>query len=304
MVDVGEIRGVEVERWSFSRRQREVSACVASGIVVTLGISRKREARFAFRDMGDRILRKGLKILEHLASSRDGASAMELCGLIGVHKTSIYRYLATLTECGYVRKESSGRYVIDTKLLALGSEMLQRMPLRETAHPFLVELSEATSKTTHLSVLDGLEIIYLDKVEGPKTLPLVSRIGGRAPAHCTGVGKALLSALPTPVAETLLQSAELEPHTNTTIVDPQALLAELARIRDRGYAIDSGEHEPYIRCYGAPVSGYGGRTVAAISITGLIDDFADPSTREELLDHLKRAAAGISNALGSGSPLA
>jgi IclR family KDG regulon transcriptional repressor len=254
--------------------------------------------------MGDRILRKGLKILEHLASSRDGASAMELCELIGVHKTSIYRYLATLKECGYVRKESSGQYVLDTKILQLGSEILQRMPLRETAHPFLVELSEATSKTTHLSVLDELEVIYLDKVEGPKTLPIISRIGSRAPAHCTGVGKALLSTLPTSVVETLLQSATLESYTDATIVDPKALLEELAKTRDRGYAIDEGEHELYVRCFAAPISGYGGRAVAAISITGLIDDFEDPSTRVELLDHLKQAAAGISNALGSGSPSA
>ena len=252
--------------------------------------------------MSDRILRKGLIILEHLASSHDGASAIELCELVGVHKTSIYRYLATLTECGYVRKESSGRYVLDTKILALGSEMLQRMPLREVAHPFLVELSGATSKTTHLAVLDGLEIIYLDKVEGPKTLPILSRVGNRAPAHCTGIGKALLSVLPISVAETLLQSSTLESHTDATIIDPQVLLEELARTRERGYAVDKGEHELYVRCFAAPVCDYGGRAVAAISITGLIDDFEDPSTRADLLHHLKRAAVGISNALGSGSP--
>jgi len=251
--------------------------------------------------MSDRILRKALKILEHLAFSRGGASAMELCGLIGVHKTSIYRYLATLTECGYVRKDSSGHYVLDTMILTLGSEMLQRMPLREIAHPFLVELSDATRKTTHLSVLDGLEIIYIDKVEGQRTLPIVSRIGSRAPAHCTGVGKALLGALPTSVVETLLQSAPLESYTDTTIVDPQALLEELRETRERGYAVDEGEHEPYVRCFAAPIPGYGGWAAAAISITGLIDDFEDPSARAELLTHLKRAVAGISKALGSGT---
>jgi len=252
-----------------------------------------------FRDMGNRILRKGLLILEHLASSRNAVSVMELCELVGVHKTSIYRYLATLTECGYVRKATSGYYTLDMKILELGSEMLKRLPLRETAHQFLVELSEATSKTAHLAVLDGLDVIYLDKVESQKTLPIISRIGSRAPAHCTAVGKALLSVLPTPILETLLQSAKLEPYTETTIVDPQGLLEELARTRDRGYACDEGEHEPYVRCFAAPVSGYGGQTIAAISITGLIDDFEEPSARLELLDHLRRTAASTSNALGS-----
>jgi DNA-binding IclR family transcriptional regulator len=245
-----------------------------------------------------KILEKGLKLLEELAQSAEGKSAVELAELLGIHKTSVYRYLNTLLEMGYIRTDGNGAYHLGNKILELGSHMLRRMPLREVAHPFLVKLSAETQKTVHLCVLDGAEVVYLDKVESQRSLPIISRIGSRAPAYCTGVGKALLSTLPTDQVLELLKRTPLVKRTENTITDPMKLLDELKLTRERGYAIDDGEHEEGIKCFAAIIKGYGGETVGAISITGLKREFDVTKTAKGLITALKGISAEVSSHLG------
>lgn len=245
-----------------------------------------------------KILEKGLKLLEELAQSAEGKTALELADLLGIHKTSVYRYINTLLEMGYIRTDGNGVYHLGNKILELGSHMLRRMPLRETAHPFLVKLSAETQKTVHLCVLDGPDVVYIDKVESQRSLPIISRIGSRAPAYCTGVGKALLSSLPSDQVVEILRKTPLVKRTETTITDPVQLLEELKQTRDRGYAVDNCEHEEGIKCFAAMIKGYGGETVGAISITGLKREFDDRQQAEKLSEEVKRAAVAISQALG------
>jgi DNA-binding IclR family transcriptional regulator len=126
----------------------------------------------------------------------------------------------------------------------------------------------------------------------------MSRIGSRAPAYCTGVGKALLSSLPTDQVVSLLQGITLEKRTATTITDPIKLLEEIKLGADRGYAIDNGEHEEGIKCFAVPIRGFGGETVGAISITGLKRDFEGSAESEMLVAEIKKIALEISRALG------
>jgi DNA-binding IclR family transcriptional regulator len=225
-------------------------------------------------------------------------TAIELADSLGVHKTTAYRYLNTLLQTGYIQTNGDGLYQLGNKILELGSQMLRRMPLRETAHPFLVKLSAETQKTVHLCVLDGAEVVYLDKVESQRSLPIISRIGSRAPAYCTGVGKALLSSLPTDQVVELLRKSPLTKRTSMTITDPIKLLEDLKLTRERGYAIDNGEHEEGIKCFAASIKGYGGETVGAISITGLKREFDEPKESEKLANEVITTASAISHALG------
>lgn len=245
-----------------------------------------------------KILEKGLKLLEELAQSAEGMSAVELAESICVHKTSVYRYLNTLLQAGYIQTNGDGRYRLGNKILEIGSQLLRRMPLRETAHPFLVKLSAETQKTVHLCVLDEAEVVYLDKVESQRSLPMMSRIGSRAPAYCTGVGKALLSSLPTNQVVDLLRKSPPTKRTSTTITDPIELLAELRLTKERGYAIDNGEHEDGIKCFTASINEYGGATVGAISITGLKREFDNPAEAEKMIAAVTRTATEVSRALG------
>jgi len=245
-----------------------------------------------------KILEKGLKLLEELAESAEGLTVVELAERIGVHKTSTYRYINSFLDMGYVQSDGDGRYHLGNKILELGSQKLRRMPLRETAHPFLVKLSADTQKTVHLCVLDGHDVIYIDKIESHRTLPIMSRIGSRAPAYCTGVGKALLSVLPTDQVVSLLQEAPLKKRTPTTITDPIKLLEEIKTTAERGYAIDNGEHEEGIKCFAAPIKEYGGDVVGAISLTGLKREFDDQKEAERMIATVTKTVTEISRGLG------
>lgn len=245
-----------------------------------------------------KVLAKGLKLLEELATSAQGKTALELADLLGVHKSNVYRYLNTLLEAGYIQSDNHGRYRLGRKILELGSRLLLQMPLRETARPFLLKLSAETEKTVHLCVLDGPEVVYLDKVETQRSLPIMSRIGGRAPAYCTGVGKALLSGLPTEQVVSLLRSFPLLRKTAATITDPLQLLEELKLTAARGYAIDNGEHEEGIKCVAALIRGNGGEIMGAISLTGLRREFDERGELERLGAAVTKTAAEISRALG------
>jgi len=245
-----------------------------------------------------KILAKGLNLLEVLAQSAEGMTAVELADSVGVHKTTAYRYLNTLLQAGYIQKNGDASYHLGNKILELSSQLLRRMPLRETAHPFLVKLSAETQKTVHLCVLDGHDVIYIDKVENQRSLPMISRIGSRAPAYCTGVGKALLSSLPTDQVVSLLQGITLEKRTATTITDSMQLLEELKQTAERGYAIDNGEHEDGIKCFAAPIKEFGGDIAGAISLTGLKREFDSEDVRMMMIEAIKKMGMLISQALG------
>ena len=245
-----------------------------------------------------KILAKGLNLLEELAQSAEGMTAVGLAESIGIHKTSVYRYLNTLLQAGYIQTNGDGRYHLGNKILELGSQLLRRMPLRETAHPFLIELNDDTQMTVHLCVLDRQDVVYIDKIESHRTLPIMSRIGSRAPAYCTGVGKALLSGLPTDQVVSLLREVTLERRTPNTITDPIQLLEEIKLTAERGYAIDNGEHEEGIKCFAAPIKGYGRDIVGAVSLTGLKREFDNPEELKKMITAITKTATEISRALG------
>jgi len=245
-----------------------------------------------------KILEKGLKLLEELAENAEGMTVGELADCIGVHKTNAYRYINSLLDMGYIQTDGDGHYHLGNKILELGSQKLRRMPLRETAHPFLVKLSADTQKTVHLCVLDHQDVVYIDKVESQRSLPIISRIGSRAPAYCTGVGKALLSGLPTDQVVSLLRQFPPVRKTPATITDPIRLLEEIKLTAERDYAIDNGEHEEGIKCFAAPVRGYGGDVVGAVSLTGLKREFGGREESEKMIAAVTKTAMEIASALG------
>jgi len=255
-----------------------------------------KDAFFAMANA--KILEKGLKLLEELAESVEGLTVVELADRIGVHKTSAYRYINSLLDMGYIQSDGDSRYYLGNKILELSSQLLRRMPLRETAHPFLIKLSADTKMTVHLCVLDRQDVVYIDKIESHRTLPIMSRIGSRAPAYCTGVGKALLSGLPTDQVVSLLREVTLEERTPNTITDPIKLLEEIKLTAERGYAIDNGEHEEGIKCLAAPIRGYGGDVVGAISLTGLKRESTEEAESERMVTAVKMTAKRITRALG------
>lgn len=244
---------------------------------------------------GSRVFEKGLEILELIAKTPDGMTINELRESLKLHRTSVYRYLKVLVKTGFVEKRNT-KYVLGSKALELASLYLGRLDVRRIAHPHLVQLAEKLQVTVHLAQLAGPEAIYIDKVETHHSLPLYSRVGRKVPLHCTALGKALLAFSPPERREILLGQLELKPCTNKTITDPERLLLELEEVRQKGYAIDRGEHEEGISCIAAPLFDFAGEVVAAISVTELSRKIL--KNEEVYSKEVRRTAQIISRALG------
>ncbi len=238
-------------------------------------------------------------MIELLADAREGVQASQIARALELHRSSIYRYLTVLLENGYIAKTEEGRYRLGPRVFELASTALGRIELRNVAHPVLIRLCEETDATAHLCRLDGAEVIYLDKVESPRTLPLYSRVGGRAPAYCTGVGKTLLAYLQDEQLERILDETVFERHTTNTLTDREAVRRELAQIRRQGYGFDREEHEEGISCVAVPLFNFAEEVIGSISVTDLkrkIDG------RESLyLERLLAAAQEISGVMGHQS---
>jgi IclR family acetate operon transcriptional repressor len=204
----------------------------------------------------------------------------------------VHRLLAELTGWDVVERTPTG-IRLGMRLFELGQLVPRQRGLLEAAAPFLADLFEATHETVHLAVPDGAEVVYVQKLDGRRGPKVSSRVGGRMPAHCTGVGKALLAFGTAERLETVLD-AGLSRLTPRTIIAPGLLLAELAAIRERGVALEREESSVGITCVAAPVFDADGTAIAAISITGWINRL-DP---DRLAPAVRTAALGVSRVLG------
>jgi IclR family acetate operon transcriptional repressor len=212
---------------------------------------------------------RALQVLQILGSRGAGATLEEVAVAAGLPKSSAHRTLAALRERRFATQQDDGRYLIGPELLRVAFDFYERMDLRVAMRPVLERLHREVNETVHLGVLDGGDVVYLDKLEPSHPIGLNSRIGGRNPAHCTGVGKALLAwTYPTDEAirEWIAERGTLPARTARSITAPDALAREMARIRQDGYARDVEESEQGVRCVAAPLFLGGARPRAAVSI--------------------------------------
>ncbi len=242
-------------------------------------------------------LGKGLDLLAAIAEFDEPVGVTELAERTGRPKSTVHRMLGTMTAMRVVEQVVDGRYAIGLRLFEIGSRAAVRISLRDIAAPELRDLTERLDETSHLGVLDGDEVVYVEKVEGSASIRMSSQVGHRNPLYCTGIGKALLAFAGEEAIEAVCR-AGLATRSKGTITDPTALREDLALTRARGYSIDDEEVEAGLRCVGAPVFSADGETQAAISVAG-------PAMRmgldrcEEIGPELTAAATRIGRALGS-----
>ncbi|QFZ22361.1 IclR family transcriptional regulator [Saccharothrix syringae] len=191
----------------------------------------------------------------------------ELSGVIEVHKSTVLRLLRTLEAHRFVQREGVHHYRLGTALFDLAHRALEERDVRRSAEAALRELNNRTGYTVHLASYEGGEVIYIDKYDSTHPMRMYSRIGRRAPLHCTAVAKVLLADLPEPRRREVARAIDYVPLTANTITAPEAYLAELERVRAAGYAVDNAEHEDFIHCIAAPVRGARGEVVAAVSMS-------------------------------------
>jgi DNA-binding IclR family transcriptional regulator len=221
----------------------------------------------------------------------------QLADTADVHKSTVLRLLRTLEARRFVQRTDARHYRLGVALFDLANRALEDRDVRQCAAPALRRLNELTGHTVHLASHEGGEVVYIDKYDGRHTVRMYSRIGRRAPLHCTAVAKVLLAALPPGERLAVTESMDYPKLTEHTITTPAAYLAELDRVLTAGYALDNAEHEDFIHCAAAPVRAAGGGVVAAVSIS-VPKMVLDTEGLLALVPELLRTAAAASEECG------
>lgn len=243
---------------------------------------------------------RALDIITILSLKKGGLGVTEIANQIDINKSSVYRILSTLVQYGYVEQDAdSGRYKLGYKFLEISSKLLESIDLRTEAQPFLKELESETNEVIHLVVYDQGEVVYIEKLEGNELLRMHSRVGKRAPMHCTSVGKAILAYLPTNDVSTILGDKGMTVHTKHTITDKEILMQELEKIKKCGFAYDLEENEYGITCIAAPIFDHSGNVIAAVSVSGSTIRMTTHRL-EQLQKRMIHVGQQISNRLGYG----
>ncbi|GAB2823142.1 allantoin degradation transcriptional regulator AllR [Actinocorallia aurea] len=235
-----------------------------------------------------RSLERAFELLEHLADAGGEMALTELTERSGLPMPTVYRLMQTLVGHGYARQEASRRYALGPRLIRLG-DSASRL-LGTWARPVLAALVDDLGETANMAVLEGDEVVYVAQVPSRHAMRMFTEVGRRVLPHCTGVGKALLSQLPEQVAREIVGRTGMPARTPRTFTDPDALMAELALIRERGYAIDEEEQELGVRCVAVPLPQ--NPALAAFSVSGPSGRMT-PETVEKAIPVMREAAAAF-----------
>lgn len=238
---------------------------------------------------------RAIAIIERLSDKP--ATLGEVAGLLGVHKSTALRLLQTLERAGFARRGQDGQYAVGARLIGIAFKSLEALDVRDIARPHLSQLNQMYGHTIHLaSLLDG-EITYVDKYEGKSSIRMYSRIGKAVAPHASGVGKAILAHLEAPMLDAMIARTVFTRYTPNTLASEHELRAELARVRERGHALDRGEFEEFIHCIAAPIRSGDGtvRSAFSISVPTVVLSWSE---LERLIPDLTATAAAISRDLG------
>jgi len=241
---------------------------------------------------------KVLDILEHLGAAGRPVSVSDLARATSLHVSTAHRLLQTLTRRGFVEQRADNRqYALGPRVYALGSAYLGGNDLVTVARPVVERLRDELGETIHLAVYDDGYVLDVCNAGSPQPVGVSLKPGRRDPAHCTAIGKVLLSALPDAEVDRVLERGPLERCTRHTVTAVNRIRAELARVRDQDYAIDDEELAEGLCCLGVPVRDRGGHVIAALSVAmpkGRFQSERVPGWTRAL----RRAADGLAARLG------
>ena len=220
-----------------------------------------------------------------------------LAARLGLAKSTVHRLATTLVEYDILEQNrETGKYRLGLALFELGTLVRRKMDAASASQAEITSLAESTGETVQLALLDHLSVLYIRIRESRQQVRMSSSLGSRAPAHCTSVGKALLAHQPAEIVKQVID-AGLKRYTVNTITEPEALLAELAGIRAKGFAVDDEEIEVGLRCVAAPIRDHSGHVVAAISVAAPVQRMSKRNV-QTTVPNVVAAAEAISRRLG------
>ena len=221
---------------------------------------------------------KGLRVLECVARSKEPRGASDVAAELGMTKSNAYRTLQTLLEMRYVaRLADKPAYEPTAKLFELGTLVGNRFEVKSLALPILQEIVRRTGENAAVAVLDGTDIVYIERVDSPNPVRSVVRTGERLPSYCSAAGKVLLAHAPEYVVDSLDGTfISFTPNTTTNLRD---LRTDLARIRDKGVCTVRGEWHLQVAGIAVPIQNPAGKVIAALSVSGPADRIKTPQMR-------------------------
>lgn len=244
---------------------------------------------------------KALRVLAALGDAGRELRLAEVVQLVKLPKATVYKYLKTLCESGFVSYDTlEDSYWLGARAWSLGRTVDPSLRVRELAQPLMRELRDHCGETVNLGVLNGQDVVYLEMVQSRQTLRMQATIGAHDPAYSTALGKAMLAFLP---AETWPRHipTRLAPRTRNTHTSPDALRRDLVAIRKRGYSIDNAENEEGAWCVGAPIQDQDGSVIAGLSISAVASRVSR-DLEVEYARMVSQAAETISSKLGYRKP--
>ncbi len=246
-------------------------------------------------------LRRGLQVLTLFSRETPTLSLSQIKDAANLNKTTAYRILYTLEQDGFLQRDpDTRRYQPGLKVLQLGFTAISSLELRQVARPYLQRLAQDVGRTASLSVLDGLEVVYIDRVRYREVIGVMIGPGSRIPAHCASLGKAMLAFLPPEELSRRLDACDFTPCTTSTIVVRAALEADLAQVRLDGYSVNDEEWVLGLRSTAAPILDENGMVVGAINVSVSTAEISRAELEKSISPAVRDTARKISHALGYG----
>jgi IclR family KDG regulon transcriptional repressor len=241
---------------------------------------------------------RALDVLE-LFLDRPELSAREVMERLDLPRTTVHELLVTLEARSYLISVPGQpvQYRLGMPLFQLGAAFAGRLDLVREAQGVARDVAAACDEAVHVAVRDGADVIYLVKVDSTHPVRMVSAVGRRLPAHCTAVGKMLLSGLGRAELDAVLSKGALPGMTPESITDPDSLRAHLERVRAEGVAVDIGESDTAMRCVAAAVRDHSGAVIAAMSLSAPIIRWT-PQAQGEWTELIREGAATLSARMG------
>ncbi len=213
-------------------------------------------------------VQRAVDILNLFNSQNPELGTTDIAKALGLHKSTAASLVYTLEANGFLTQDPGTRkYHLGLKIVERAFAMLDEVEVRRVAWPLLRDLRDRWNETVNLAILDGSDVVYVERMLGTKALSMRSEVGRRASAHSTALGKAILSCLPKAEVQEFVKQYGLAPITSQTITDPDKFYTELDRSREQGFALDDEENELGGRCVAAPIFDHTGRPVAAVSLS-------------------------------------
>jgi DNA-binding IclR family transcriptional regulator len=240
------------------------------------------------------VIDRSVSLLDAIAQYENPTSLKILSADTGLHPSTAFRILGALMEAGFVEKDAAGHYMLGKKLVRLAGKVKRSVGLREQARDIMEALRDVIGETVNLTVREGDEVIYIERVISNRMMRVEQVIGSRAPLHVTAVGKLMLAELGDHFMHAYAGRSGLKPLTSHTISTEQDLLNVVHQLKGQGFAYDNEEAEEGVGCIGVLIYGSNKDVVAGLSISAPIE-----RRKEEWVKLVKDAGRKISERLGA-----